>query len=324
MIYQNSKAFPNNTQLSIALIKNGETQFYGIKRVNDSIVSIINKKSVFEIGSISKVFTSTLLANFVTENQIELEDGVNQYLEVPFQNNEVVSFASLANHTSGLPRLPSNLNLYAVDPNNPYAEYGEEKLKDYLSQELKRETIGRYAYSNLGAGLLGYTLSKISGSSYAELLSNKVLNQYNMTNSSTSPSDLKSLLVKGQNPLGEIAPNWDLNVLVGAGGILSNVEDLAKFAMAHFDKDNKELALTRLKTQSVNVNMDLGLGWHIIKNRSKNPWFWHNGGTGGYTSSMAIDVEAKNGIIILSNVSAFSSNMSNIDTLCFALMKTLE
>jgi CubicO group peptidase (beta-lactamase class C family) len=70
--------------------------------------------------------------------------------------------------------------------------------------------------------------------------------------------------------------------------------------------------------------MDIGLGWHLLKSQSKNIWYWHNGGTGGYSSSMVFDEKTENGIIILSNVSAFNPNMGNIDKLCFELMKTLE
>ena len=70
--------------------------------------------------------------------------------------------------------------------------------------------------------------------------------------------------------------------------------------------------------------MSTGLGWHIIKSKSGTILNWHNGGTGGYSSSMAIDTKSKNGIIILSNVSAFNQNMGNIDKLCFELIETLE
>jgi len=98
---------------------------------------------------------------------------------------------------------------------------------------------------------------------------------------------------------------------------------LSKFALAHFDNDDKVLALTRKSTSIVNDNMDTGLGWHILKNEDYNNWFWHNGGTGGYTASMTIDPLTKNGIIILSNVSPFHPKTSNIDQLCFELMKTL-
>ena len=135
---------------------------------------------------------------------------------------------------------------------------------------------------------------------------------------------IKGNLVKGLNNEGNDVPNWEFSVLAGAGAIFSTVEDLSQFAISQFDNSNKELKLTRKKTFEVNENMDIGLGWHILKSQSKNFWYWHNGGTGGYSSSMVIDENTKNGIIILSNVSAFNPNMGNIDKLCIELMKTIE
>jgi len=135
---------------------------------------------------------------------------------------------------------------------------------------------------------------------------------------------VKDKLVKGFDGKGDETANWDLNVLVGAGGILSSAEDLARFANAQFDTNNTELNLTRQPTFTVSDQMQMGLGWHIIKaNNGKNEIFWHNGGTGGYTSSMALDTEKKHGIIILSNVSAFHQETGKIDDLCFGLMNTL-
>ena len=119
-------------------------------------------------------------------------------------------------------------------------------------------------------------------------------------------------------------PNWEFGALAGAGGIISNVQDLSKYALAHFDKENAVLALTREVTHKENDGLHLGLGWHILKNRSTQDWFFHNGGTMGYTSSMVLEPEGQNGIIILSNVSAFSPQMGKIDELCFALMKLVE
>ena len=144
-----------------------------------------------------------------------------------------------------------------------------------------------------------------------------------MLNSTFNQNELNEVLVKGLDAQGNEVPNWELSVLASAGGILSNVEDLAKYVIAQFDTSNKELELTRQKTFKLNENMDIGLGWHIIKSKSNNQWYWHNGGTGGYSSSMSIDVKNKNGIIILSNVSAFNPSMENIDKLCFELMETL-
>ena len=87
IIFESTKVFPNNTQLSIAIITNGKVTYYGVKKVSDTISTIDNQKSVFEIGSISKVFTSTLLANFVIDGKIKLNDNINDYLKTPFNND---------------------------------------------------------------------------------------------------------------------------------------------------------------------------------------------------------------------------------------------
>ena len=143
-----------------------------------------------------------------------------------------------------------------------------------------------------------------------------------MQNSTTDINKIKGKLVKGLNNEGSEVPNWEFSVLAGAGGILSTTKDLSKFVIAQFDCSNKELKLTRKKTSEVNENMDIGLGWHLLKSQSKNIWYWHSGGTGGYSSSMVFDEKTKNSIIILSNISAFNPKMGNIDKLCFELMKT--
>jgi len=112
--------------------------------------------------------------------------------------------------------------------------------------------------------------------------------------------------------------------LVGAGGVLSSTDDLAKFALAHFDSSNKELALTRASTHSINNISDIGLSWEIIKRRSGDIWYKHNGRTGGYTSAIIIDVNNKNGVVILSNISAYSSHSSTINDFSYDLMKSIK
>lgn len=326
LIFNSTKVFPDQTQIALAIIKKGKVSFYGVKRKVDTLLTIDNHKSIFEIGSITKVFTSTLLSGFVVDEKVKLNDNISSYLNVPLNNNVELSLKELSNHTSGLARLPSNLNLATADITNPYKEYGENELEEFLTKHaaIPQESIGQYQYSNLGVGLLGYVLSTIEGRDFDNLLQDKIFSKYNMLNSTSQQSKVAGELVKGLNAQGNEVPNWEFSVLAGAGGILSNVEDLSKFALAQFESSNVELALTREKTFEINDNMSIGLGWHIIKASDEDQWVWHNGGTAGYSSSMAIDVTHKNGIVILSNVSAFNPNMGNIDQLCFQLMKTLK
>ena len=325
-IYSESKDFPNNTQLSFAIIKGGTTKFYGIKRKNDTIFSIDNHDGVFEIGSISKVFTATLLAHLVVNGQLGLDDNINDYLEWPLKDDIEISFKQLSNHTSGLPRLPSNLQLDSVDLQNPYKDYDENKLKQYLTKELQlNQNPGEKSeYSNLGVGLLGYILSKIDSTSYENLLQTKICTKYQMGHTTTNRTRIRGQLIKGLDANGQETPNWDLNVLVGAGGILSSVADLSKFAQAQFNGSDQALALTRKPTFNLQENKAaMGLGWAIEKNIGKE-WIMHSGGTGGYRSNILLDISNKNGVIILSNLSAFHKNNMNIDNLGVRLMETLK
>lgn len=317
IIFSKSKNFPNNTQLSIAVVQNGKTNYYGILKVNDTIKSTENQNKIFEIGSITKVFTSTVLASLVDNKKLKLTDKINVYYSFPFTDNIRISFESLANHTSGLPRLPDNLK--PADENNPYKDYGKKEIEEYLKNLLKLEnkpsTVS--SYSNLGAGLLGYTLGLSQKTSFQQLLQKKVFDKYKMTNSFTSSQNLGNKLVKGLNVNGEVMPNWDFDALFGGGGILSTTQDLVKFSNAQFNPKNTELALTRKQTFNVSEDMKIGLGWHILKSDNNKDLHWHNGGTGGYSSSIAINVEEKTAVIILSNVADINDE---IDDLCFELI----
>jgi CubicO group peptidase (beta-lactamase class C family) len=325
LVYEKTRLFPNNTQVSLALIDNGEVKFLGIKRLNDTIQQVENQNKVFEIGSISKVFTATLLATFVVNGKLGLDHSIQKFFDFKMNTDQEITFKELANHTSGLPRLPSNLNLLIADPNNPYKNYDEEKLKQYLTEEMEvRQSPGtKFEYSNLGAGLLGYILANYSKSTYHELLDNFIFSKYGMFSSTANREKIKGELVKGLDKDGNETSNWDLNVLVGAGGILSSTEDLSKFALAQLNPENEELVLTQQPTFTISDRMKIGLGWHMVKMSFGNEVIWHNGGTGGYTSSVAIDLKNKSGVIVLSNVSAFSEKTGHIDDLCFGLIDTM-
>ncbi|MCD2425565.1 beta-lactamase family protein [Niabella pedocola] len=325
MAMEQLKNFPEKTQFSIAVLQNGTVSFVGLIKDQERIRAVNNSTAIFEIGSITKVFTATVLADLVTRKKLQLEDKINPYYPFLFNQNIQPDLKSLANHTSGLPRLPSNFAAARTAPLNPYKNYGSLQLEDYLKNELSlQQPAGeKFEYSNLGAGLLGYTLGLSQKTSFPELLKKLVLNKYHLQHTYTSARQTGSQLVKGLNEKGNEVPNWDFDVLFGGGGLLSCAQDLAMFATAQFHASNKELALTRMPTFTVSDRMQMGLGWHIIHTNDGRQLYWHNGGTGGYTSSMAIDIAAQAGIIILSNISAFHPQKERVDQLCFALARLI-
>ncbi|MBZ4187495.1 serine hydrolase domain-containing protein [Niabella beijingensis] len=318
--------FPSKTQLSLALIQNGSVTFYGVIKEQGHLIAVNNEARIFETGSITKVFTATLLADLVVQKELGLDDRIDTCYPFAFNKGMQFSFRQLANHTSGLPRMPSNFAAAKTSPGNPYRNYNRALLEDYLKNEVTVLQAGgeKYAYSNLGAGLLGYTLGLIQKTSFPLLLKKRVLTPFNMQHTYLYPDNPEGQLVRGLDAAGNEVPNWDFDVLSGAGGLRSCASDLSLFALAQFDSTRRQLALTRIPTFRVNDRLQIGLGWHIIQTDYGTTLYWHNGGTAGYSSSMALDPASRNGVILLSNVSAFHPHKEHIDQLCFELARLIE
>ncbi|MEX0903279.1 MAG: serine hydrolase domain-containing protein [Pseudohongiellaceae bacterium] len=329
-ILDSIKRFPNNTQFAIALVQGDETQFIGIERKDDRVYPISNRNSAFEIGSITKVFTATLLADFVLSNTVAIEEDVNAYLPLQLNNDINLNFLHLANHTSGMPRWPENIGfLSLISPSNPYKYYDEVDFYNYLSNDLEIQSGAgvQFRYSNLGMSLVGVTLSEIANQSYEDLLQDRLLKPYKMENSTTQRNSLNVAMVQGLDKEGDKTSNWDLNILAPSGGLFSTVDDLSQFVRAHFNLDDNLLAFTRKLTSDKGPSigyrtLGMGLGWIILQPDDTETWYWHNGGTGGYSSSMVINVEKRQGVIVLSNVSAFNDQSARVMRLGFSLINS--
>jgi len=330
IIANNSDLFPNNTQLSIALIDGETTNYIGVIRKNDSLQTIINKEAIFEVGSNTKVFTSLLFSKQVHAGNLQLNDKLVDVL--PFtldkspEKTKEISLQMLANHSSGLPTLPQNIfPLLEKNMENPYQEYTVAMLQEYLKSQIVLENNPNKvsSYSNLGAGLLGYILTEKTNKTYENLLQKHILQPLQMNQTSTSLSNIDcTKLVIGLQADGTKTDNWDFtDALVGAGGIKSNVVDMEKFIRKNLEDDTL-YNLPQQPTIKINETVQVGLGWHIISKNNKT-FLFHNGGTGGYSSCMIIDKKNKKAALLLSNVSTFSPQGPKIDNLCFTLMKTL-
>lgn len=293
--------------VSIAIIENEEINYliFGVMDLEDEQKVTVN--TLFEIGSITKTFTSMALANMVNDGKVKLADPVQKYLpdtvKMPVRNGKEITLLSLANHSSALPRLPSNMPF--SDPENPYADYTIELMYSFLNDYTLTRDIGdEVEYSNLGAGLLGHVLGLIDNKSYGQVINDRVFTSFGMTNSFVDvPSSQKSLLSNGYKADLTQAKHWQLPTLAGAGAIKSNIIDMARYLQENLRANKDAIQLTHLQTTGFdNQQAKVGLAWFTAAHQN-GKYLWHNGGTGGFRSFMAFDRANNKGIVILENTS---------------------
>jgi CubicO group peptidase (beta-lactamase class C family) len=270
----------------------------------------LNGDTLFEIGSITKVFTSLLLADEVERGEVALTDPVGKFLpakvKMPERGGRAITLQDLATHTSGLPRLPTNMT--PKDPANPYADYTFENLYQFLSgYQLTRDIGSQYEYSNLGGGLLGHALTLAAhATDYEALVRARVTAPLGMPSTAiTLTPEMKSRLAAGYGPQLDPVANWDLPALAGAGALRSTTNDLLTFLAANLGFVKTPLAaamatMLTVKRPTGAPNLSVALGWHVLTTHGKD-LIWHNGGTAGYRTFIGFDPAARVGVVVLSN-----------------------
>ena len=265
--------------------------------------------TVFEIGSITKVFTSLLLADMVERGEVKPDDPVSKFLppsvKVPERNGRKITLLDLSMQISGLPRLPNNLR--PADFANPYADYDAPKLYAFLSgYGLKRDIGEKYEYSNLGAGLLGHALALKSGLSYEDLIRKRILEPLGMTSTSITLSDSqKKHLAAGYNASLNPVKNWDFDALAGCGALRSTANDMLRLLAANLELIDTPLKSAMRRMRSVHRetgvdDLEIAMAWHIF-HKFGTDVVWHNGGTYGYRTFAGFNPAAKTGVVVLCN-----------------------
>ena len=280
---------------------------YGKFDVGDS--RAVAGDTIFEIGSITKVFTSLVLADMVQRGEVSLTDPVTKYLpagvKMPERNGRQITLEDLATHTSGLPRLPSNLS--PKDAANPYADYSVEQLYQFLSgYQLTRDIGSQYEYSNLGGGLLGHVLARRAGMDYEKLVRSRICDPLGMRSTGITLSEgMKTRFAAGQDGTMRRVAYWDLPTLAGAGALRSTVNDMLTFIAANLGYVKSPLApamaaMIAVRRPTGTPGLEIGLGWHILTHEGHEV-VWHNGGTGGFRSFVAFERKTGVGVVVLSN-----------------------
>lgn len=298
------------------------TRHYGQLSVDQP--SKPDDSTIYELGSISKVFTGILLADAVVAQRLRLDQPINDFLpQVKAHNQEVgdsIELQHLSTHVSGLPRMPGNMQ--PADVMNPYADYDRNKMIEFMTTVRPARKPGtKGEYSNLAVGLLGEILAMEAGKTYEMLLEKNLTKPLKMSETSvTLSSDQRQHLAPPHNSDRQPDKNWDLNSFAGAGGIRSNTIDMLTFVKAQLNPSDDQIgkAIQLAWSQHLPEHdgaFAMGLGWHIARDGHTR---WHNGQTGGYHTAMFVDRRTDIGIIVLCNTAT-----GEIDALAESIIQSL-
>ena len=275
--------------------------------------------TVYEIASLTKTFTGTLLGEMAARHEVAIDDPLDKYVPkevaVPDWHGQKITLEDLASHCSGIPRLPANFwEIADKSPDNPYQNYTTAEIEKFLSgYTLEVAPKTRYEYSNVGASILGHALELKTGKIYETLVQERIGKPLGLRNTSqTLTDDMRARLAPPYDEKKNLTSNWDLPGFAGGGGLRSSMRDMLRYAQASacfFDafpelKADPDHPLIlgireaeRLHFTDERQNIKMGLGWHISgKGEVK-----HNGQTGGYHSYIVVSPEKHRAVVVLTN-----------------------
>ncbi|WP_052391510.1 serine hydrolase domain-containing protein [Streptomyces sp. NRRL B-24484] len=314
-------------------IADGAAEIRGAGRAGGAVTSPPGPDTLFEIGSVTKVFTALVLARTVLAGDAALDEPLADLLPgstVPERDGRRITLQQLATHTSGLPRLPRGMLLTALltlRSADPYVGCTADRLLAGLARTRLRSVPGQtYHYSNLGAGLLGLALARRAGTDYATLVRREVCRPLGLADTAVVPApEAAGRLAGGHSARRRPVAPWHLADLAGAGGLRSTGRDLAAFLRAHLGEapagPAEAIALTRQVEHRTSPFSWMHLGWsahRLHPEHGGHLQVWHNGRTGGFASYTGFDPETGTAVAVLGNTDR------SVDAPGAALLRTLQ
>ncbi len=267
-----------------------------------------------EIGSISKTMTAALLAELIDQGKLRLSDPVARHLPtgtvVPSFEGSPITLAHLVTHTSGLPALPSRMQV--LSPDNPYRDLTEAALLASLADvELAHAPGARWAYSNYGGMLLSYVVARVAGTDFESFAHDRLFAPLGMRHAYVARVPADAQAVAGHRPTGEATSPWDFPAtMAGVGGVRATLDDMIRYAEANLGRGDAHTAAVLATTHD---RVDLGvppspddpemaMGWIRLR-LSGRTMLAHDGGTGGFSSFLVIDPDRDRAIVLLADTS---------------------
>lgn len=263
--------------------------------------------TVFQIASLTKVFTALLLVDAARRGELSLDDPLERRLPVagPAFEGRKITLADLATHSSGLPLRPPSLADRGQE--DPYAGYTQAELfADLAAVRLERSPGSAFEYSNFGYGLLGAALAHRTGRSWEELLRARILDPLGMPATRVTPTpDMVARLIQGHEPDFRPTRPSSNGALAPAGGLFSTLDDMTRFLRVFTRPDVGPLRMTApmlalVERPGDDAQTRMLLGWRQTGSAGRR-LLWSNGNGGGVRSFMGVRPATRTGVVAFVN-----------------------
>ncbi len=309
------------TGVVVGIVEEGRREIYGFGKGPDGKPP--TGTTLFELGSVTKVYTGLLLADAVQRREVALDQPVAELLPtgvtVPTRDKQVVTLRHLALHSSGLPPLPPSLPVGAADP---FGSYRENHLyQDLVRTQLVAAPGERILFSDYGVGLLAHALGRKIGPGYTKAVEQRITKPLGLTDTLfVVPKEAQARRATGTTEDLAPATPWTYDALTGTGGLISSVRDQLTLLEAELDAwagSKGTLRAPMRLTQEAQLERtgdNDGLGWQI----DSAGRYWHSGTTGGFHAFVGFDPKTRRAIAILASTKA-----TMVDSLAVALYRVL-
>lgn len=285
----------------------GGTHAVGTGRLSAADDRAPDADTVFEIGSVTKVFTALLLADAAARGEVGLDDPVQDHLpasvRVPGVGGRPITLLDLATYSSGLPR----------NPGDPDAAFVADRLYEFLAryQPPRAPGVG-FEYSNMGFGLLGLALSRRAGLGYEDLVLRRVCAPLGLESTRVAPTAAtQARLAPGHDAVLEPAPAWPYSELAGSGALRSTARDMLAFLAAAAGVRDTPLApaftmLLHARRPTDAPGSEVAMGWFVQPNDGREV-VWKDGATRGYQAFAGFSPGGRHGAVVLANTLSWAS-----------------
>lgn len=314
--------FTNRTGgMVIGIIDKEGSQIFSAGQVSEKNPLKPEADTIFEIGSVTKTFTSLLALDMQRRAELKLSDPISRHLpggtKVPKFNGQEITIHNLAAQDSGLPFNPDNFD--RTDFPDSYNRYSEKLLHEFLATfQLTNAPGTRFQYSNTGMALLGHIMERISGESFGQLVEERIAKPLAMNDTrSKLTAGMSARMAQGHDTDGKPHPNLELQIFAGAGNLKSTANDLLKYIAAQVGLRETPSSTLMKRTHRQLHKRARGFGntsmpWvdQGIHQPSGSSLLGHAGGTGGFSSFVGFDLKQQRGVVVLSSDRSLGASSS--------------